>query len=100
MGVPPISGHLHPLLKVRSEFRDIFFQMGFSEMPTNMFVESSFWNFDALFQPQQYPFRDAYDTFFIKDPATSRPSQRITWNASKRCIRGVGTGALATSMIG
>jgi hypothetical protein len=27
--------------------------MGFEEMPTNNYVESSFWNFDALFQPQQ-----------------------------------------------
>uniref|UniRef100_A0A183BZ40 phenylalanine--tRNA ligase n=1 Tax=Globodera pallida TaxID=36090 RepID=A0A183BZ40_GLOPA len=48
MGVPPSAGHHHPLLKVRAEFRDIFFQMGFSEMPTNRFVESSFWNFDGL----------------------------------------------------
>ena len=37
----------------------------FSEMPTNNYVESSFWNFDALFQPQQHPARDAHDTFFI-----------------------------------
>ena len=45
--------------------------MGFSEMPANNYVESSFWNFDALFQPQQHPARDAHDTFFISDPATS-----------------------------
>jgi phenylalanyl-tRNA synthetase alpha subunit len=38
----------------------------FEEMPTNKFVESSFWNFDALFQPQQHPARDAHDTFFLK----------------------------------
>ncbi|KAF7638886.1 AA_TRNA_LIGASE_II domain-containing protein [Meloidogyne graminicola] len=71
MGIIPQSGHLHPLLKVRSEFRDIFFQMGFSEMPTNKFVESSFWNFDALFQPQQHPARDSHDTFFLSEPAIS-----------------------------
>uniref|UniRef100_A0A915ML41 phenylalanine--tRNA ligase n=1 Tax=Meloidogyne javanica TaxID=6303 RepID=A0A915ML41_MELJA len=71
MGIIPQSGHLHPLLKVRAEFRDIFFQMGFSEMPTNKFVESSFWNFDALFQPQQHPARDSHDTFFLTDPAIS-----------------------------
>ncbi|KAI7864817.1 tRNA synthetases class II core domain (F)-domain-containing protein [Spinellus fusiger] len=70
-GVAPPTGHLHPLMKVRQEFREIFFEMGFSEMPTNCFVESSFWNFDALFQPQQHPARDAHDTFFIKDPATT-----------------------------
>jgi len=27
-GVPPVSGHFHPLLKVREEFRKIFFEMG------------------------------------------------------------------------
>ncbi|KAF0314224.1 Phenylalanine--tRNA ligase alpha subunit [Amphibalanus amphitrite] len=71
LGVPPARGHLHPLLKVRAEFRQIFLEMGFSEMPTNRYVESSFWNFDALFQPQQHPARDAHDTFFISDPANS-----------------------------
>ena len=34
-------------------------------MPTNRFVESSFWNFDSLFQPQSHPARDAHDTFFV-----------------------------------
>jgi phenylalanyl-tRNA synthetase alpha chain len=53
---------------VRQQFREILLQMGFSEMPTNQFVESSFFNFDALFQPQQHPARDAHDTFFISDP--------------------------------
>ena len=27
---------------------------------------SSFWNFDALFQPQQHPARDSHDTFFLQ----------------------------------
>jgi phenylalanyl-tRNA synthetase alpha chain len=43
--------------------------MGFQEMKTNQWVESSFWNFDTLFQPQQHPARDAHDTFFIKEPS-------------------------------
>lgn len=41
----------------------------FTEMPTDNFIESSFWNFDALFQPQQHPARDQHDTFFLRDPA-------------------------------
>uniref|UniRef100_A0A2P2I4I7 phenylalanine--tRNA ligase n=1 Tax=Hirondellea gigas TaxID=1518452 RepID=A0A2P2I4I7_9CRUS len=61
-------GHLHPLMQLRSEFRQIFLEMGFSEMPTNSYVESAFWNFDALFQPQQHPARDAHDTFYVKTP--------------------------------
>ena len=63
-----VSGGLHPLLKVRTEFRQILLQMGFEEMETNQFVESSFWNFDTLFQPQMHPARDAQDTFFVNDP--------------------------------
>ncbi|KAI8827113.1 tRNA synthetases class II core domain (F)-domain-containing protein [Fimicolochytrium jonesii] len=70
-GVQPRCGSLHPLLKVREEYRQIFLELGFSEMPTAKYVESSFWNFDALFQPQQHPARDAHDTFFLSDPATS-----------------------------
>ncbi|KAJ1966304.1 Phenylalanyl-tRNA synthetase, beta subunit, cytoplasmic [Dipsacomyces acuminosporus] len=69
LGLNPNGGHLHPLMKVREEFRQIFFEMGFEEMPTNDFVESSFWNFDTLYVPQQHPARDLQDTFFIKDPA-------------------------------
>lgn len=65
------SGCLHPLLKVREEFREVLLAMGFEEMDTSKYVESSFWNFDALFQPQQHPARDAHDTFFLKTPSGS-----------------------------
>ena len=40
-------------------------------MPTNNYVENSFWNFDTLFVPQKHPARDAQDTFFLSDPAKS-----------------------------
>jgi phenylalanyl-tRNA synthetase alpha chain len=50
----------------------VFLEMGFEEMPTSRFVESSFWNFDSLFQPQQHPARDALDTFFLEQPACSQ----------------------------
>lgn len=36
--------------------------------PLNRYVETGFWNFDALFIPQQHPARDQQDTFFISDP--------------------------------
>jgi phenylalanyl-tRNA synthetase alpha chain len=65
------GGHIHALMRVRSEFRQILLEMGFSEMPTNRYVESCFWNFDALFQPQSHPARDAHDTFFLREPALS-----------------------------
>ena len=68
-GQVPQGGHLHPLLKVRAQFREILLAMGFNEMPTNKWVESSFWNFDSLFQPQSHPARDMHDTFFLTNPA-------------------------------
>ncbi|MED6204113.1 hypothetical protein PIB30_006181 [Stylosanthes scabra] len=71
-GAPLEGGHLHPLLKVRAQLKQIFLCMGFEEMPTNNFVESSFWNFDALFQPQQHPARDSHDTFFLDAPSTTK----------------------------
>ncbi|KAE9006731.1 Phenylalanine--tRNA ligase alpha subunit [Phytophthora rubi] len=68
MGLSVGGGHLHPLMKVRAEFRRVLMDMGFQEMPTNRYVESSFWNFDSLFQPQSHPARDAHDTFFLTQP--------------------------------
>ncbi|GAB0491979.1 hypothetical protein MMPV_003237 [Pyropia vietnamensis] len=71
-GKPVDGGHLHTLLKVREQFRLIFLEMGFAEMDSARYVESSFWNFDALFQPQQHPARDEHDTFFLSSPELSR----------------------------
>ncbi|KAK0636857.1 phenylalanyl-tRNA synthetase alpha chain [Bombardia bombarda] len=68
LGADQQAGALHPLNKVRSELRQIFFEMGFEEMSTDKFVESAFWNFDALFVPQQHPARDLQDTFYVSDP--------------------------------
>ncbi|KAF9764556.1 putative phenylalanine--tRNA ligase alpha subunit [Nosema granulosis] len=65
----PQTGALHPLMKVKEEIKNIFLEMGFTEMNTSQYVESSFWNFDALFQPQQHPSRDAHDTFYMKTPS-------------------------------
>jgi phenylalanyl-tRNA synthetase alpha chain len=61
-------GTPHPLMKFKAEVRSVLTNMGFDEMPTNRYVESSFWNFDSLFQPQQHPARDAHDTFFLLNP--------------------------------
>lgn len=73
LGVPAERGHLHPLLKVREQFRQIFLEMGFAEMPTNNFIESSFWNFDTLVVPQAHPARDSQDTFFLSQPECCHP---------------------------
>jgi len=71
-GEPCNGGSLHLLCKMMTEIRQILILMGFEEMRTNRWVESSFWNFDSLFQPQQHPARDSHDTFFISSPATAQ----------------------------
>ncbi|KAJ3130985.1 hypothetical protein HK100_007050 [Physocladia obscura] len=93
-GVAPRGGYLHPLMKVREEFRQIFLELGFTEMPTNKFVDSSFWNFDALFQPQQHPARDAHDTFFLKDPATDDKFPRDYMERVKKVHTSGGYGSI------
>lgn len=70
LGTPNNAGFLHPMMKVREEYRQIFIELGFVEMQSQ-YVESSFWNFDTLFQPQQHPARDAHDTFFLNVPQTT-----------------------------
>ncbi len=47
--------------------RKIWLEMGFKEM-TGPMIDTSFWVFDALFQPQDHPARDMQDTFFIESP--------------------------------
>ncbi len=88
-GISPNAGALHPLMKVREEFRQIFFSMGFTEMPSNQFVESGFWNFDTLFVPQQHPARDLQDTFYLKDPAVAHPPEdKEYWENVKQAHEG------------
>ncbi len=40
--------------------------MGFKEMKGTI-INSSFWNFDALFTAQDHPVRDLQDTFYLKN---------------------------------
>jgi phenylalanyl-tRNA synthetase alpha chain len=54
----------HPLKDTIDEIREIFVTLGFSEILGNM-TQSSFWNFDALFTPQDHPARELQDTFFL-----------------------------------
>ncbi|MBT3955723.1 MAG: phenylalanine--tRNA ligase subunit alpha [Nitrosopumilus sp.] len=54
----------HPLKDTIDEIREIFVTLGFSEIFGNM-TQSSLWNFDALFTPQDHPARELQDTFFL-----------------------------------
>ena len=93
--MPAGGGHVHALMRVRAEFRRILLEMGFSEMPTNRWVESSFWNFDALFQPQSHPARDAHDTFFMAHPTgTTRTLPEEYLSRVQSMHEGGGSGSL------
>lgn len=54
----------HPLKDTIDEIREIFVTLGFSEIFGNM-TQSSFWNFDSLFTPQDHPARELQDTFYL-----------------------------------
>lgn len=61
---------IHPLRKIIEQTRRAFLEMGFAEVVSPM-IESAFWNFDALFQPQDHPAREMQDTFYMRHPATT-----------------------------
>jgi phenylalanyl-tRNA synthetase alpha chain len=63
--IKPVYGaKLHPYQRLINEMRSIFLEMGFTEIKGDI-VQSSFWNFDALFQPQDHPAREMQDTFHL-----------------------------------
>jgi len=65
---PPIfSARRHPLQQLIKLIKEIFVEMGFEEIRGPL-VELAFWNFDALFQPQDHPARAMHDTFYLAEP--------------------------------
>jgi len=57
---------LHPYQRILDEMREIFLEMGFTEIQGDI-IQTGFWNFDALFQPQDHPARDMQDTLYIPE---------------------------------
>lgn len=62
---------IHPMQKIIQETRRAFLEMGFTEIVSPQ-AESAFWDFDALFQPQDHPARDMQDTFYLEKPREAR----------------------------
>ncbi|MFX0026780.1 MAG: phenylalanine--tRNA ligase subunit alpha [Candidatus Hermodarchaeota archaeon] len=65
------AGKYHPIIVLINEIREIFLSMGFTEI-RGPIVESAFFNFDALFQPQDHPAREMQDTFYLNNPKVAR----------------------------
>jgi phenylalanyl-tRNA synthetase alpha chain len=60
-------GKKHPYLSFLEEVRAKLVTLGFKEM-TGTNVETSFFNFDALYTPQDHPAREIFGIYFVKDP--------------------------------
>ncbi len=62
-----LPGKRHFYSQVIDYIRRFWVELGFKEMKGE-YVELNFWNFDALYQPQDHPARDLADTFYMKTP--------------------------------
>jgi phenylalanyl-tRNA synthetase alpha chain len=60
-------GKKHPYLAFLEEVREKLVELGFKEM-TGTSAETSFFNFDALYTPQDHPAREASGIYYVKQP--------------------------------
>jgi phenylalanyl-tRNA synthetase alpha chain len=74
------AGRRHFVKEAIEYVRKIWLDMGFREMAGSI-VQTSFWNFDALFTAQDHPVRELQDTFFIKEPKYGKLPDRQLVNA-------------------
>jgi phenylalanyl-tRNA synthetase alpha chain len=86
-------GKGHPLRRIIEEIREIFLNLGFSES-NGCILESAFWNFDSLFQPQDHAAREMQDTFYVKNPISCNlPDDVLVESVAKTHETGGNTGS-------
>jgi phenylalanyl-tRNA synthetase alpha chain len=86
--VPHINGgKKHFVNSAIENARKIWTEMGFEEMTGN-FIQTSFWNFDALFTAQDHPVREMQDTFFI-DKLGELPDKKIVQKVKDTHEKGI-----------
>jgi len=86
-------GRRHFVNETIDYIKRIWLDLGFKEMEGN-FVQSSFWNFDALFTPQDHPARELQDTFFLLNPEkASLPENNLVKRVSETHENGWTTGS-------
>ena len=81
-------GKKHPYQRLIDFMREVMLEMGFVEIKGQI-VQSSFWNFDALFQPQDHPAREMQDTFYLDSRAEIPDYTRV--KEMHECGGGVGS---------
>ncbi len=60
-------GKLQMYAEFLDEVREILVGLGFEEVK-GPYVEAEFWNFDALFQPQDHPAREIHSSYILEYP--------------------------------
>ncbi len=86
-------GKVHPLQQTIEEIRSIFIDLGFDEAKGTI-LESAFWNFDMLFQPQDHAAREMQDTFYVSNPPIADlPSQDLVEKTKNEHETGGDTGS-------
>jgi phenylalanyl-tRNA synthetase alpha chain len=86
-------GKNHPLRMIIEEIREIFLNLGFTES-NGPILDSAFWNFDSLFQPQDHAAREMQDTFYMKNPKdTNLPNKDLVEKVSNAHEFGGDTGS-------
>ena len=69
INVPPVhGGRKHFDTEALEYIKRIWLDLGFVEMTGN-YVQSAFWDLDALFVPQDHPAREMQDTFYLQGKA-------------------------------
>jgi phenylalanyl-tRNA synthetase alpha chain len=68
-GRPVRIGHLHPIMTVERDFREIFHSFGF-EVFEGPEIETEWWNFEALNIAPDHPSRDLWDTLYVAEPGS------------------------------
>ena len=64
-------GRRLPVRDFIREVREAYVSMGFTELQGGS-VQPAFWNFDALFIPQDHPGREMQDTFYLRNLSDRR----------------------------
>lgn len=71
------GGKRHFVNESKNYIKKIWLDMGFKEMQGPL-VQPCFWNFDALFVPQDHPAREMQDTFFVEGKADLKEKEIIS----------------------
>lgn len=76
------GGKRHFVNQSIQQGKKIWLDLGFKEMSGKL-IQTSFWNFDALFTAQDHPVRELHDTFFIKKAHGKLPDKTLVDNVKK-----------------